>query len=88
MPDTPPSFSDQAKSLLADFQHAADSNAPVSPVMLGQLQALIESAIGAHADCAALNKQLAEAEQKAARIVADMRADVNLFDSKPQGGTI
>lgn len=45
MGDASLSFADQAKQLLADFQHAMDTNAPVSSVMMSNLKALIDAAV-------------------------------------------
>jgi hypothetical protein len=77
MADTLPSFADRAKQLLADFQHAMDSNAPVTSVMMGDLKALLDVGIGAHEDREVLSDQLLAAEQKAEKIAKDMQADAN-----------
>jgi hypothetical protein len=71
MGDVMPSFADQAKQLLADFQHAMDTNAPVSPVMMTDLKAFLDIGVSAHADCEALHIVARSAEVKAAALQAE-----------------
>jgi hypothetical protein len=77
MPDPVVTFADQAKQLLADFQHAMDSNAPVSIVMMTELKRVLDAGVGAHEDREILTEQLTATEQKAAKIAKDMQADAN-----------
>ena len=71
MGDPTLSFSDQAKQLLADFQHAMDTNAPVSTVMMSELTAVLEIGVSAHTDCEALHIVARSAEAKAATLQAE-----------------
>lgn len=71
MSDIAPSFADQAEQLLADFQHAMDSNAPVSIEMMRELKAVLDIGVSAHNDCDALHIVARSAEVKAAALQAE-----------------
>ena len=88
MADVVPSFADRAAQLIADFQHAMDSNAPVSSVMMGELKTLIAVGVNAHEDREVLSDQLLAAEQKAEKIAKDMQADANDLVAAIHGGVI
>jgi hypothetical protein len=69
--DPSPIFADQAKALIADFQHAMQSDAPITPVMLSQLNALLTVATGAYEDRDVLNAQVTETETKLMQLSKD-----------------
>jgi hypothetical protein len=66
MVDAAPSFADRAAQLIADFQLAADDNAPVSTVMMAELRAVLDIGISAHGECAFLNAMIILVERMAA----------------------
>jgi len=41
----PVSLADRAAQLIAELEHASVSNAPITPVMLGELKALVAEAL-------------------------------------------
>lgn len=45
MADEPVSLPDRAKQLIADFEHAAANNAPITPVMLQTMRDIVGEAI-------------------------------------------
>lgn len=65
MADASPSFPDRAAQLIADFQHAMDSNAPLSIVLMNELKDLLKVGVSA---CAA--------RDHAAVVQKDMQAEV------------
>lgn len=86
MADPVDSFSDRSAQLIADFQHAMDSNAPVSSVMMAELKAVLAIGMGAHEDREILAEQLTAAESKAGKIAKDMQADANDLIATLHGG--
>lgn len=71
MADVVPSFADRAAQLIADFQHAMDSNAPVSSVMMGELKSLLATGVSAHLECFALRNSAHNVEAKAAQLQSE-----------------
>ena len=71
MAETTPSFVDRTTAIIGDFQHAMNSNAPVSIVMMGDLRAVLDIAVKAHAACVAMHAKAALAEAKAAQLQSE-----------------
>lgn len=86
MADVEPSFAARAAQLISDMHHAMDNNAPVSPVMLAELKAVLSIGIGAHEDREILADQLTAADRKAEKIAKDMQADANELVATIHGG--
>lgn len=61
MGDVSLSFADQAKQLLADFQSEADCAAPITPVMMYELKALLDIGAAAVADCDRMTREMTAA---------------------------
>jgi hypothetical protein len=71
MGDAAPSFADQAKQLLADFQHAMDSAAPISIEMMRHLKSVLDVGTAAHLECETLRNSAHNAQAKAAVLQAE-----------------
>jgi hypothetical protein len=69
MADDAPSFADRSAQLVADFQHAMDSNAPVTGVLIAELKDLLALGLHAHADCAAMHAKMATLQAEASDMV-------------------
>lgn len=69
MADDPQSLGDRAAQLISDLEHASANNAPISPVMLAQLRALVSDALAekttSEAAQAQMGQSLTAAQQQA-----------------------
>jgi hypothetical protein len=72
---TPP-FVDRVALLIADFQHAMDSNAPISNALMTELRDVLASGTAAHTECDAMKAKVMAYETSAAKLAKDVQADV------------
>ena len=70
-------LADRAAQLIADLEHASASNAPITPVMLGEMKALVKEAL---ANSVASDAALTEAKnetQHAREIAKRVQTEAN-----------
>ena len=70
------SLADRARQLIADFEHAAANNAPVTPVMLSEMKALVEDALADKTGAGLQAKHLLEIAREVQTEASDMVAAV------------
>ena len=71
-----PTFAARVEQVIADFQHAADSNAPVSNVLMAELKDLLASGSTAVTERDTMQAKIAAYEAGAAKLSHDVQADV------------
>lgn len=67
-----PGFADRSAQLIADFQHAMDSAAPVTGVLMDELKAVLDIGVQCHADCEAMRTKMSRIEADADDIAKTM----------------